>query len=268
MFEIVALLLIGIAAGLLAGLLGIGGGLVIVPAVTALLVVQGAGPDIAVPMAVATALGSMLLTSAGSAWAHARRGSVDWHAVARLGPSVALGALGGAWLATQISGLMLARIFALFTALIGLRMIFGERLGNKVSVSAARPARTRLRFWGVAGPLIGALSAMIGIGGGSFNVPYLSWNGYSTLRAVAIAAACGWPIALAGSLGFLIEGWKQSLWPGAVGYWYLPGVIVIGIAGTASAPLGAKLAHRIGSAGLARLFGIFLLFVATHMALQ
>lgn len=261
MFEIVALLAIGAVAGVLAGLLGIGGGLVIVPAVTALLMMQGAGIDIAVPMAVATALGAMLLTSAASAWSHSRRGNIDWTVVMRLGPAVAMGALCGAWFATGLSGPALARVFALVTAVIALRMLVG---GD----ASTRPVPPRARGWPLFGPLIGGVSAMIGIGGGSFNVPYLGWNGYTTLRAVGIAAACGWPIALAGSAGFLFEGWGRDLWAFSVGYLYLPGAVLIGLAGSAAAPLGAWLAHRIGSAALARTFGIFLMIVALRMALS
>jgi len=252
---------IGSAAGVLAGLLGIGGGLVIVPTLSWLLVHQGAVPDLAVPMAVATALGTMLLTSAASAWSHARRGNVDWAAVARLGPAVAAGALLGAWVAAGLSGEVLARVFAFLVALIALRML----LGSGVSM---RPVPERLRGWLLAGPVVGAASALIGIGGGSFNVPYLAWNGYTTLRAVGIAAACGWPIALAGSAGFLVRGWNTVDWPLSAGYWYLPGVIVIGLSGAVATPLGTRLAHRIGSAGLARVFGVFLLVVAIRMALE
>lgn len=259
MVEIVALIVIGAVAGILAGLLGIGGGLVIVPAVTALLIAQGAGIDLAVPMAVATALGSMLLTSAASAWSHARRGTIDWDAVVRLGPAVAIGALLGAWFATALSGAALARVFALVTAVIGLRML----VGGAASTRAVAP---RARAWPVAGPLIGGVSAMVGIGGGSFNVPYLAWNGYSTIRAVGIAAACGWPIALAGSIGFVVEGWGQHLWSASLGYLYLPGAALIGLAGSLAAPFGASLAHRLGSAALARTFGVFLLAVAIRMA--
>jgi len=259
--EYIALIAIGAVAGILAGLLGIGGGLVIVPAMTALLIAQGAGIDLAVPMAVATALGSMLLTSAASAWSHARRGTVDWKAVLRLGPVIALGALLGARFATGLSGPALARVFALITAVIALRMLIGGSAGT-------RQVLPRARAWPVAGPLIGGVSAMIGIGGGSFNVPYLAWNGYSTLRAVGIAAACGWPIALAGSAGFVVEGWGQKLWPSSLGYLYLPGAVLIGLAGSLAAPLGATLAHRIGSELLGRVFGIFLLVVALRMAWQ
>lgn len=259
MVEYLALIAVGAVAGILAGLLGIGGGLVIVPAVTALLITQGAAIDLAVPMAVATALGSMLLTSAASAWSHARRGSLDWGAVLRLGPAVAIGALLGARFATGLSGPALARLFAAITAIIALRMLAG-------AIDGRREVRPQVRAWPVAGPLIGGVSAMIGIGGGSFNVPYLVWNGYSTIRAVGIAAACGWPIALAGSAGFVIEGWGRELWASSLGYLYLPGAVLIGLAGSLAAPLGAKLAHRIGSEMLGRVFGIFLLLVALRMA--
>jgi len=259
--EFVALIALGCAAGVLAGLFGIGGGLVIVPALTALLRAQGADLDLAVPMAVATALGTMLLTSAGSALAHARRGNVDWDVVWRLGPAVALGAMAGAWLATAISGPALARVFAVLTVLIALRMLAGGR-------HATREVARRARAWPVAGPAIGALSALIGIGGGSFNVPYLAWNGYPVLRAVGIAAACGWPIALGGSVMFVGRGAAAVDWPASLGYWYLPGVVLVGVAGLLTAPLGTRLAHRIGSARLARLFGLLLLLLAARMAWQ
>lgn len=255
--EIVALLAIGSLAGVLAGLLGIGGGLVIVPALTAWLAADGIASDAAVPVAVATALGSMLLTSAASALAHHRRSMVDWPEVARLGPSVAVGAAVGAWLATSIPGGWLARIFAVCTALIALRMLAG-------GASATRAVPPRLRGWPLAGPVIGTLSALIGIGGGSFNVPYMAWNGFPVLRAVATAAACGWPIALAGSLVFVARPGAPEL-PGTIGYWYLPGVLWIGLGAVLTAPLGAALAHRLGSARLARVFGLFLLIVAARM---
>lgn len=261
MLEMFALLIIGLSAGLLAGLLGIGGGLVIVPAVTALLGARGLAVEVAVPIAVATALASMLLTSAGSALAHARSAAMDWAAVARLAPALALGAVGGAWLATGLGGVVLARVFAAITALIGLRMLLGRN--ERRHAIAPRP-----RGWWWAGPGIGAVSAMIGIGGGSFNVPYLMRNGYSTIQAVAIAAACGWAIALAGSAGFVVRGHAQDSLPGMFGYLYLPGVVLIGIGGLVAAPLGVRLAHRLGSIRLARVFGAFLLLVAVHMALQ
>ncbi|MDT8439740.1 MAG: sulfite exporter TauE/SafE family protein [Wenzhouxiangellaceae bacterium] len=259
--EWIALSGIGLAAGVLAGLLGIGGGLVIVPAMTALLVAGGAPVDVAVPTAVATALASMLMTSAASARAHARRGNVDWSVVFRLGSAVAIGAAFGGFLASVLPGVMLARIFAVLAGVIGLRMLLGAS-------ARIRPVTPHPRGWWLAGPLIGMLSALIGIGGGSFNVPYLTFNGYATLRAVGIAAACGWPIALGGSLVLLGAGPSETALPGTVGFWYLPGVVLIGLGGIIGAPLGTRLAHRLGSARLARVFGVFLLLVALRMAIQ
>lgn len=259
--EFVALIAIGAMAGVLAGLLGIGGGLVIVPAMTALLLAQGAALDLAVPMAVATALGSMLLTSASSAWAHARQGNLDAHAAVRLGPAVAVGGALGAWLATSIPGQTLARVFALLVALIALRML----LALDPAPRAVRPA---VRGWWGFGPVSGALSAMIGIGGGSFNVPYLRFNGYPMLTAVGTSAACGWPIALAGTAAFMVQGLGRVEWPGSLGFVHLVGALTIGVVGALTAPAGVWLAGRVGSTVLTRLFALFLLLVAGRMALQ
>lgn len=248
----------GLFAGLLAGLLGIGGGLVIVPALSFILRANGLDVELAVPMAIATSLGTMLLTSASAVWFHDRRRGIDWPAVFRLGPALALGALLGALLAAQLPGLWLARIFATLAALIGLRMLLG--------ISATpqdRPARPR--GWLIFGPLIGGVSALMGIGGGSFNVPYLAHNGYPMVRAVAIASACGWPIALAGLLGFIIAGWNQVLFEHSLGFVYLPGLFLIGLGGAIGAPAGVALAHRLPAATLRRIFGSLLLLLALRM---
>lgn len=253
------LLFIGLAAGVLAGLLGIGGGLVIVPAVTALLVFRHVDENVAVPVAVATSLSTMLLTAASAVWFHSRRGAVDWPTIARLGSGVAAGAAAGALLATEVSGQTLARVFAVVAAFIGLRMLL---------VSAAKPSSRPPfpRLWWLAGPVIGAASALVGIGGGTFNVPYLARNGYNMVHAVATASACGWPIALAGSLVFA---WLSPAGPGPdylLGHVWLPGMLAIGLGGVLAAPLGVALAHRLPAARLRRIFGGFLILVAVRMA--
>ncbi len=257
--TLILLIATGLTAGLLAGLLGIGGGLIIVPALTWILLTQGAPTDIAVPMAVATSLGSMLLTSASAIWFHDRRGGVDWRCVIRLAPAAGLGAFLGAWLATEIPGMVLARVFAVVAALIGLRMTLVR--------ASERKNRTPFpRAWFAAGPAIGAVSAMVGIGGGSFNVPYLTRNGYPVVQAVAIASTCGWPIALGGVAGFVLLGLGQSIWPASAGYLYLPGLLTIGLAGMISAPAGVALAHRLPAGRLRRVFGVVLVLVAIRMA--
>lgn len=253
------LLLIGLVAGILAGLLGIGGGLVIVPALTFLLTLRQVDENIAVPVAVATSLATMLLTAASAVWFHYRRGAVDWPTIARLGSGVAVGAAAGGWLATIISGEVLARVFALIAALIGLRMIVA---------TAPKPASREPfpRLWWLAGPVIGAASALVGIGGGTFNVPYLARNGYTMVRAVANASACGWPIALAGSIVFALLA-PAGPGPGQqLGYIWIPAMLVVGVGGLAAAPLGVALAHRLPAAGLRRVFGGVLILVAVRMA--
>ena len=259
LLTLLALVLIGLIAGILAGLLGIGGGLVIVPALTFILVTLSAPMEIAVPMAVATSLATMLLTSASAIWFHDRRGGVDWPCVIRLGPAVGVGAALGAWLAVWMPGEMLARVFAVIAALIGLRMVLAAS-------TSTRPREPFPRGWWLLGPGIGAVSAMIGIGGGSFNVPYLARNGYPMVRAVAIASTCGWPIALGGVAGFIVLGWGQELWTASLGYLYLPGVITIGLFGMLGAPLGVALAHRLPATRLRRVFGVVLILVAVRMA--
>ena len=259
MLIFLALVMTGLVAGVLAGLLGIGGGLVIVPALTFILLAMAAPMDIAVPMAVATSLATMLLTSASAIWFHDRRGGVDWPCVIRLGPAVGIGALLGAWLAVWMPGDMLARVFAVVAALIGLRMV----LARSTPTGQREPFP---RGWWVLGPVIGAISAMIGIGGGSFNVPYLVRNGYPMVRAVAIASACGWPIALGGVTGFVVLGWGDDLWTASLGYLYLPGLMAIGLAGMLGAPAGVALAHRLPAVRLRRIFGVILILVAVRMA--
>jgi len=263
MLTLLAYALVGGLAGVLAGLFGIGGGLVIVPALTALWVIQGASLDVAVPMAVASSLGSMLLTSAASIWAHGRRGSVIWPAVQRLGPATAAGALLGAWLATQIDGQTLARLFAAIALIIAVPMLRQPRQDIPPSISSIHLAP---RLWGVIGPVIGALSALAGIGGGSFNVPYLLRNGYRMVDAVGTAAACGWPIALGGVIGFMVSGHGLDLWPQAWGHLNGPAIAVIGVCGAAAAPLGVRLAHQLPAQRLRRLFGLLLCLVALRMA--
>ncbi|MCC5864803.1 MAG: sulfite exporter TauE/SafE family protein [Wenzhouxiangella sp.] len=259
LFTLILLFATGLVAGVLAGLLGIGGGLVIVPALTWILLAQGASGEVAVPMAVATSLGTMLLTSASAIWFHDRRGGVDWACVGRLAPAVGLGALLGAWMAVLLPGPWLARVFALIAGLIGLRMLLAR--GTRVLDRPPWP-----RGWFLFGPLIGAVSAMIGIGGGSFNVPYLARNGYPMVRAVAIASTCGWPIALGGVIGFLVLGSAEVQHPQSFGYLYVPGLVMIGLAGTLGAPAGVALAHRLPQGRLKQLFGLILILVAIRMA--
>ncbi len=261
MFAITLILLVvGVVAGILAGLLGIGGGLVIVPALVWLLVAHGLDGEAAVPVAVATSLATMLLTATSAVWFQQRRGALDWTAVARLAPAVAVGAAAGAALAVLIPGQILALVFAGIVAVIGLRMIF--------ATTTPTVARTPFpRLWWLAGPIIGAVSAMIGIGGGSFNVPYLARNGYPMVRAVAIASACGWLLAAGGTAVFMLSAAELPELNWHVGYVWIPAMALIGLAGMLAAPAGVALAHYLPAARLRRLFGCVLILVAIRMVI-
>lgn len=258
LIDIAALLLIGVTAGVLAGLLGIGGGLVIVPALTTLLRMQGAPLEVAMPVAIATSLGTMLMTSASAVWFHDKRNAIDWACVARLAPTMALGALMGGLLAAWLPGRVLALIFAGLALILGLRMLMTSKIDN-------RHARAFPRYWWLAGPGIGLVSSLMGIGGGSFNVPYLARNGFPMVQAIAIASACGWPIALGGVIGFTLMHPGETLWPNLWGYFYLPGLFLIGIAGMAAAPLGVRMAHYLPTGPLKRIFGVLLMLVALRL---
>lgn len=253
MFSLTMLLVgVGLSAGVLAGLFGIGGGLIIVPAVTFVLISQGLPADVAVPTAVATSLGSMLLTSARAVWSHHRRIGFDRTTVRALAPGMMAGAAAGVWLTNRLPVVWVSGVFAGLVTLIGLRMMWAHTLS-----APTRSARPRGAIAATA--LMGSASAMVGIGGGSLLVPYLIWNGYASVQAVALASAMGWLLALMGVLTFVV------IEPSAI---QLGSIVWVGLAGAITAPVGVAWAHRLSSTRLRRLFGLVLLVVAFGMFWQ
>lgn len=248
----ILLVVVGLLAGVLAGLFGIGGGLLIVPSLTFLLLAQGQSPEWVVPTAIATSLGSMLLTSAGAVWAHHKKIGTDQRTLWQVAPMLMLGGGLGAWLTTVLPTLYVGLFFTVLVTLIGLRM--GLAIAPQ---EGAREPRPRGIF--LAGPIMGTSSAMVGIGGGSLLVPYLTWNGYQPVQAVALASACGWLLALAGTMGFALTE-PAYLNPLYIG--------IIGVAGWISAPVGVALAHKLSATRLRRLFGLMLVAVAFRMLWQ
>jgi hypothetical protein len=261
--ELLAYLGTGAIAGLLAGLLGIGGGLVIVPALAFLFAAQGFGVANLMQFAVGTSLATIVATSVSSLLAHQRRGSVHWLAVRTLLPGILLGGLGGAWLARQFSSPGLALFFGVFEILVALQLLFGAR----------PPPQRRLPgavLQGLAGAVIGAVSALLGIGGGTLTVPWLLWHRVDIRMAVGTAATIGLPIALAGALGFAFGGAPPGDRPGySTGFIYWPAVLGIVLGSVPLAPAGARLAHylprpllRRGFAGLLALIGLKMILAA------
>lgn len=259
-----AYLALGACAGLLAGLLGVGGGLVLVAALVWLLPAQGVPAAHAMHVALATSLASIVLTGLSSARAHHRRGSVLWPSVRWLVPGLLLGGLLGAAFATSLDGETLRWIVAGFCYLAAAQLAFGSPRAS--AGDAAAPASPALTAAGVG---IGAVSAVVGIGGGSLTVPLLVWHGVAPVRAVGTSSACGVAIALASAAGYIGLGPPAGSLPaGALGYVYLPAAAGIALASILAAPWGTRLAHRLSGGALKRVFALFLVAAGTAVALR
>ncbi len=261
---VLAMLATGIVAGLMAGLLGVGGGIVIVPVLDVALGTQGVDPAIRMHIAVATSLATIILTSVSSTRVHHQRGFVDFKLARNWGGYILAGSVLGAWLASQLHSNVLALIFGAVAVLLGLRMLLlGGRNPEPVE-EAPRGAGIRLIPLG-----IGGLSSMMGIGGGTFSVPVLSLLGHSIHRAVGTSALFGLLISVPGAIAFVATGWGDPrLPPGSLGFVNLLGLACIAPATILSAPYGARLAHRLSARQLNLAFGIFLLVVSGRMLLR
>jgi uncharacterized membrane protein YfcA len=253
--------LLGAVAGVLAGLLGVGGGLVLVAALVWLLPLRGVPAEFAMQAALATSLASIVLTALSSARAHARRGSVLWPTVWTLLPGLLLGGWLGSLLATHLSGDVLRWGVAIYCFLAGAQLLLGQPRSHAAGVDAPRDA-----VIGAAGLGIGAISALVGIGGGSMTVPLLIWRGVSPVRAVGTSSACGVAIGLASAAGYALHGPAGGLPQGSLGFVYLPAAIGIALASVLAAPLGARLAHQISGRALQRVFALFLFAVGAALA--
>lgn len=259
--DLIGFLATGLLAGLLAGVFGVGGGVIVVPALILLFGHLGMGGEWVTHLAVGSSLAAIVGTGAASTLAHHRRDGVRWDLVLRLAPGIVLGAWVGAGVAGLLPELWLKRVFAAFLAYVGAGML----LRAAVSAGRAIPGATGLAAMGA---LIGSVSALVGIGGGTLTVPFLHSRGLPLRQAVGTSAACGIPIALAGALGFVVVGWGRTGLPEwSSGFVYWPGVALILAASIPSAPWGARLAHALPVAALKRGFGVFLLVMSAYLAL-
>ncbi|VAW99674.1 Uncharacterized UPF0721 integral membrane protein [hydrothermal vent metagenome] len=255
-------IIIGAIAGVIAGMLGVGGGLVIVPVLTIIFVQNGFDNNIIVHLAIGTSLATIVFTSLSSTRAHHAHGAIQWPVVKQLLPGIIVGAISGALLANYFATDILKTIFVIFELSVAIQMAF------QLSPSAHQRLPSASRLLGV-GTVIGGISSVIGIGGGTLTVPFLLWCRVSMRYAIATSSACGIPIAIAGSLGFLFVGLNNTNLPEyATGYIYWPAFFGIVIASMATAPFGAKLAHNLPVKVLRKIFSLFLLFLAIKMFLQ
>lgn len=249
--------LLGMVAGLLAGLLGVGGGLVLVAALVLLLPAQGVPATAAMHAALATSLASVVITSLASARAHALRGSVAWPSAAWLVPGLVIGGWLGSLLGARLPGDSLRLFVVGYCVLAALQLLYGMPKAHEATSPAPRGAGLSL-----AGIGIGAVSALVGIGGGSMTVPLLVFLGLAPVRAVGTSSACGVAIGLAAAAGYASQSTVAGMPAGSLGYVYLPAAIGISLTSAWMAPRGAALAHRIGGLALRRVFAAFLLAMA------
>ncbi len=259
---VIANVLLGMCAGFLAGLFGIGGGMVIVPVLSFLFSAQGMPKEIIMIMAIATSLATIILTALSSVAAHHRLGSVLWDKVLRLTPGILLGAMSGATIADAIRSDVLRLIFVGFLLYAGMQMAAGAT--PKTGAASYSKLTDFLASTG-----IGLLSALVGIGGGTLTVPYLAYCGYPMRNAVAVSSACGLPIALAGTASYMALGMKaQGLPDWSLGYVYLPSVLGVGFGSLFTAPLGAKLAQKLPARQLKRYFSVLIFLIAIKLLAQ
>ncbi len=257
---IVELLLLGSITGYLAGLLGIGGGMLMVPFVTLLLSSKAVAPQYVVKMAVATSLATILFTSISSVRAHHKRGAVRWDVARLLAPGIVVGSLIGAQIAKALPAQVLAMLFAVFISSSATRTFLKK---------APKPARQLPGSAGMlgAGGVIGVLSALVGAGGAFVSVPFMTARNVPIHNAVATSAALGMPIALGGTVGYIVAGWSLPDMPsGAIGFIYVPALLTIAAASVLTAPLGARAAHRLNVDQLQRAFAVLLYALAGYMA--
>ena len=251
--------LLGLVSGFLAGLLGIGGGLIIVAVLTMMFAAQGFDHAIILPLALGTSMATIVFTSISSMRAHHRHQAVRWDLVRDISPGVVVGAVFGTHIAAAMPARSLAIFFALFVVVIALQM------GLNLKPKAQRELPGLIGRVGV-GAIIGTVSALVAIGGGSLTVPWLTWCNVRIQNAIGTSAAMGLPIALAGTAGYLWNGWNQASLPAAsLGYVYLPSLLWLLIASMLTAPLGARTAHRLPVAILKRIFSILLVILAAKM---
>lgn len=256
---LLALIVLGGTIGFLAGLLGIGGGLSMVPLLTILFSAHGFAPQHVVHLAVGTATATIAFTALSSARAHQRKGAVLWPIVIAMAPGIVVGALIGPQVASILPTRVFATIFGIFVWVSALRMASAK------PAAAQRPLPGRTGLFGV-GAGIGFVSSLIGAGGAFISIPFMERRAVSIQKAVATSAAIGVPIAAVAAIGFVLAGLHKPGLPNwSLGFIYLPAMLAIVVASMLVAPLGATVAHRWPAMRLRRLFAILLLGLGGYM---
>jgi uncharacterized membrane protein YfcA len=256
---ILAFLGLGAVVGFAAGLLGIGGGLLLVPCFTFLFPSVGVPGERVVHMGIATSLATIMFTSVSSVLAHHQRDAVSWHIVRVLAPGILIGSWIGPWIGKQLNSPSLAMFFALFVGGFATQML----LGAAPAASRELPGAPGMF---AAGGVIGILSGLVGVGGAFVSVPFMTWCNVKIHNAVATSAALGFPIALAGTLANIYYGMNTpGLPPASLGFVYLPALLFVSLTSVLTAPLGARTAHRLPVKALKRAFALTMFALAGYM---
>ena len=258
--DILMLMLCGSISGFLAGLLGIGGGMILVPFMILVFNHLGFNQEVIVHMAIATGMATILFTTSSAIWAHHKHGSIDWKLVASLSPGMIFGGLiGGSELFEALKTSWLSLFFAVFIVYTSIQML----LNKKPKAGRDLPGSVGLFSFGA---FAGALASLVGAGGAFITVPFMLWCNVKPHTAMATSSGLGLPIALAATLGYVYGSWGNPNLPeGSIGFIYLPAVACIVIVSIFTAPFGAKMARKLDVAQLKRVFGIVLFFLAAFM---
>jgi uncharacterized membrane protein YfcA len=257
--EWAAYLGIGALVGFAAGLLGIGGGVVMVPLLVLVFTAHDVPPEHVVHLALGTALAAMMFTSIASMRAHDMHGAVDWKIARAMAPGMLVGSFGAALVAGVIPTRPLAVVFTVFVFYAATSIL----LDLKPSTTRELPGTAGIF---TAGAVIGAISSLLAAGGAFLTIPFLTWCRVPLRRAIGTAAANGLPIAIAGTAGYLIQGWRVADLPGwSLGYVYLPALALVVTTSMVAARLGARLAHRLPIKRLRVIFALLLYGFALRM---
>ena len=256
---VISFLVLGGFVGFLAGLLGIGGGGLMVPVLATLFLWRGVSAEHVVHLALGTSMASIIVTSLSSILAHNAKKAVLWNIVKNMTPGIIIGTFLATYIVAYMNSLYLALFFSLFMAVISLQIFLNKK---------PKPTRQLAGKIGLAtaGSTIGAISALVSIGGGSMTVPYLTWQNINIKKAIGTSAAIGLPISIAGTLGYVLNGWGADSGLGyTYGFVYLPAVILISITSFITAPYGAHLTHKMNVSTLKKVFALLLIVLSIKM---
>jgi uncharacterized protein len=256
---IVLYIALGSFVGVAAGMLGIGGGGILVPALTTIFLMQKMPQNEVVHMALGTSMATIVMTSFANLIAHNKLGDVLWNVVKMMTPGILLGAFAATFLVSHLSSLFLSVFFSIFMAYVALQMFLNKK---------PKPGRALLGVFGqmVSGFVIGAVSAMVSIGGASLSVPYLVWQNVNIKKAIGTAATIGFPVALSTTVGYMVNGWHNTdMHNLTVGYVSLPAFFIISLCSSLMVPVGARFSHRLPVGVIKKIFGVLLVSLSLKM---